>query len=118
MSALDEYVNSIRKKKERLQKIRDEFLKAARSEPDEFRRGASKTFARYAEIMEDLFMNIEMWAIGNAGLRSQNEILKNIVMQLQEVKTNARMRLDIAKIEKDYDEQFKKQQNDFRRQSE
>ena len=65
--------------------------------------------------MEDLFTNIEMLAIGTAGLKTQNEILKNIVIQLQEVKTNEKMQLAIARMEKEYAEQFKKQQDDFYR---
>ena len=98
--------------------MKDEFLKLAQSEPDEFRRLASKTFSRYAEIMEDLFMNIEMLAITNAGLKNQNEILKDIVIQLQEVKNNKMMQSDIERAFREYDEQFKKWHDDFRRQSE
>jgi hypothetical protein len=49
---LAEYVASISKKLERLKKMRAEFVNAAESEPDEFRRIASKTFARYADVME------------------------------------------------------------------
>ena len=115
---MEEYTDSIRKKKERLQKMKDEFLMAAKSEPDEFRRVASKTFARYAEIMEDLFTNIEMLAITNAGLKSQNEILKDIVIQLQEVKNNRMMQSDIERAFSEYNERSKKWHADFKNQSE
>ena len=60
---LAEYVASISKKLELLKKMRAEFVNAAESEPDEFRRIASKTFARYADVMEDLFMIYKCWQL-------------------------------------------------------
>jgi hypothetical protein len=93
--------------------MKDEFLKAAQSEPDQFRRLTSKTFARYAEIMEDLFMNLEMLAIVDSGLKSQNEMLKDIILELQEVKTDPRMISKIDKAFREYNEILKKQYDEF-----
>jgi hypothetical protein len=77
---LDQYIESICEKRQRLQDMKCVFLNSAQKEPDEFRRATSKALARHAEIMGDLFMNIEMLAIVNSGLKSQNEILKDIVI--------------------------------------
>jgi hypothetical protein len=113
LRSLGEYMKSIREKLKRLQMMRTEFLTTAKSEPDEFRRVASKTFARYAEVMEDLFMNIQMLAIANAGLRTQIETLRKIVEKLPEMKTNTMLQLEFEKTVNEYTEKFKKQYDEF-----
>ena len=107
ISGLEEYIESIRKKRRRLQDMKNVFLNSAQTEPDQFKRVTSKAFARHAEIMEDLFMNIEMLVIMNSGLINQNETLRDIVIQLQEVKGNQRMRLNIDNAFREYNEKVK-----------
>lgn len=113
LRSLEEYMKSIREKLKRLEMMRSEFVNAAKSEEDEFRRIASKTFARYAEVMEDLFMNIQTLAIANAGLKSQIETLKDMVVQLPDVRKNKEVRMEFEKTVKEYAEKFKKQYDDF-----
>lgn len=113
--SLDQYIESICKKRQRLEDLKNTFQGAAQEEPDQFKRVTGKTFARCMEIMEDLFMNLEMLAIVNSGLRNQNEVLKDIVIQLQEVKANERMQLNIDKAFSEHSEWFKKQYDDFLR---
>lgn len=64
--------------------------------------------------MEDLFKNIERLAIMNSALKSQNENLRDIVVQLQEVKANPRMQLNIDRAFREYDDQVQKMLDDFR----
>src|SRR6476661_6675888 len=113
--SLDEYRTSIVKKKEQLMDMVKAFQKPSEEEPDQFKRVVSKTFRKYAIIMEDIFHKLEMFAILNFGLRDQNEMLKNIINQLAELRQNPKMQLDIQETFEKYNELYSKQMESFRR---
>jgi hypothetical protein len=106
---LNELRASIQRKKEHLRDIAKAFQGPVETETDEFKRAVSKTLKRYAIIMEDLFNNVEMFAVLISGLKDHNELLKNIVTQLSEVKQNPQIQSDIQRAFDQFDEHYRRQ---------
>lgn len=114
-TALNDFRSSIIRKKEQLKDINNAFRDLSEKESDPFRRLVSKTFSKYSKIMQDLFDNIEMFAILNSGLRDQNELLKNILLNLPAVKDNSRIQSDIEELFRQYKNLYEKQEESFKR---
>jgi hypothetical protein len=70
---------------------RDEFTQEADRETENFKSLAYRTFAKSMDIMEDIFSNIETWAIAETALKAQIDIIRDIIVQLPEVKNNEKI---------------------------
>ena len=102
--ALKDYRKGIMKKREELLKINQEFAALAGGESDNFRRVMAKMIAKYASIFEDLFTNIETYAVAQGAIKDQIDLLKDIVIQIPDVQRNSEMQKDIARLFKQYSE--------------
>ena len=91
------------------------FKEPVESETDEFKRVVSKTLVKYAIIMEDIFNNIEMFAVLNSGFKDHTELLKNILAQLSEVKQNPQLQSYIQNAYDQFDERYRRQLESFSR---
>lgn len=110
---LEQYIEALREKRQKIEEMKRAFLITSQREPDEFKRATGKMFAKYADTMEYIFMNIEMLALMNLGLKNQNEVLKDIVIQLPEVKAESRIQLNIDSAFREYNEKLKKLYDEF-----
>jgi uncharacterized UPF0160 family protein len=106
MYGLEEYRRDVQAKKNKLIAFRDHFKQEADREVDEFKNKSDEAFAKCMEIMEDLFSNIETWAIAQAALKAQIDILRDIIIQLPEVKNNEKIQRDLDDLTKQYDSSF------------
>jgi len=74
--ALAYYRKSIQMKKQNLQELTQEYTNLTKGETDQFRENMDKRISQYAEIMNDLYSNIEISATTNASLQVKLEVLR------------------------------------------
>ena len=74
--ALAYYRKSIQMKKQNLQELTQEYTNLTKGETDQFRENMDKRISQYAEIMNDLYSNIEISATTNASLQVKLEGLR------------------------------------------
>ena len=115
MSALNEYRSFTQRSRENLRNISKSLGDAAKGETDQFKRVVAKGLSRDAAYLEDIFSNLEGFAILTSGLKSQNELLRDILVQLSEVKNNPQMLKDIENAFREYNESYRKQYESFKR---
>jgi hypothetical protein len=98
-----DYKQSFVKRRYRLRDMSEDFKISAQTEQDDFKRQTKLWFAEQTSIMEGIFMELEIQVIINAGLKAQIEDLKDIVLQLPDVKNNEQMQNKINQLFKQYD---------------
>ena len=74
--------------KEMIQQRQTEFRSIASSEPDQLKRSIADNFALYAELLEDLYTNVDALWVAAAAVKSQLDVIKDIVIQLPGVADN------------------------------
>jgi hypothetical protein len=79
---------------------------SAQSEQDDFKKNTKLWLARITKLIEDTYTQIELQAIMNSGLKAQIDLLKDIVVQLPDVKNNSQMQSDINRLFKQYDSSY------------
>jgi hypothetical protein len=99
---LDQIRKSFRTKRIALDTMLQEFAKHASNATNDFDRITNKSLVIDAKLIRNLTVWIEMLVIENIGLKKQIDILKDIVVQLREVKGNPEMMEDIEKAFRDY----------------
>ena len=68
--------------KEIIHQRQTEFKSIANSEPDQFKRSIADNFALYAELLEDLYTNVDTLWVAAAAVKSQLDVIKDVVIQL------------------------------------
>jgi hypothetical protein len=106
MYGLEEYRQVVQAKKKELIAFRDHFKQEADREVDDFKNKSDEAFAKCMEIMEDLFDNIETLAVAQVALKAQIDILRDIVVQLPEVRNNEKIKRDLNNLTKQYESSF------------
>jgi hypothetical protein len=100
---LDEYRKLIVKRRDKLKTMASDLKLSAQSEQDDFKRNTKLWFADLSATMENIYAHIELQAIANYGLKAQIELIKDIVVQLPEVKNNPQIQQDINRLFRQYD---------------
>ena len=91
------------KRRIRLTILKNEFQKYANIEKNELQQLKNKILVEYASFMNDNYTRLEESWIANFALKDQLELLKDIVIQLPDVKNNPAFLQDIEKLFKKYD---------------
>ena len=99
---LDEIRKTFSARRAELNRKKLGFAQIAKNAPTRFEQITEKALAKDAQIMENQYMWIETLLVACFGLKKQVDILKDIVVQLREVKENPSMQSDIEKAFKDY----------------
>ncbi len=102
-TTLDEVRRVFHANKARLTIREQEFARLASTAPSNFERVIEKALSKDGNEKRYLLNWIESLVIQNFGLKNQVDILKDILVQLREVKENPLMMEDIEKAFKDYD---------------
>ena len=100
---IDEVGKSFLKKRNLLNTMYHQFENKARNASNDFERDIYDAISKQALVTRSLTVWMESMVIGNLGMKMQHDILKDIVIQLREVKGNPQMMEDIATAFKDYD---------------
>jgi hypothetical protein len=93
-------------RRNRLKIIQNEFDRLAKNEQDESKQISHKVMREYAYYMTDIYTRLEEIWISNFALKDQFELLKDIVIQLPDVKNNPNILQDIEKLFKKYDKSY------------
>lgn len=93
-------------RRNRLKILHNEFDRLAKNEQDESKRISHKVMGEYAYYMTDIYTRLEEIWISNFALKDQFELLKDIVIQLPDVKNNPNILQDIEKLFKKYDKSY------------
>jgi hypothetical protein len=104
--ALAYYRKSIQMKKQKLQELTKEYTNLANGEQDLFRKNMANRISQYAEIMNDLYSNIEIRATANASFQVKLEGLRDIVYELKEVKESPEIQRNIRELFLNYKDRF------------
>jgi hypothetical protein len=104
--ALDDFRRKIQTRKKYLDDFEKEFKSLADTEPDEFKRISESTFSKYAEAIKDLYNDIEICAIVDSALKFKIDGLRDIVLELEEVKNNPGIQEKIRKLFQEYESRF------------
>jgi hypothetical protein len=104
-------LESIRKgfseRRNRLRILQNEFDRLSKTEKeDDFKRMSFDVMEDYASYMIDIYTRLEEIWISNFALKDQFELLKDIVIQLPDVKNNPQILQDIEKLFKKYDKSY------------
>jgi hypothetical protein len=100
---IDEVRKSFLKKRNLLNTMYHQFESKARNAPNDFEREIYDAISKQALVTRSLTVWMESMVIGNLGMKMQHDTLKDIVIQLREVKGNPQMMEDIAAAFRDYD---------------
>jgi hypothetical protein len=103
---LDAHRRAIAANRKRIEEFSNRFDVEAKQESDEFKRYVKHNFSLCLLTMEQIYKELETLVLAQGMLKRQTEILKDIVIQLQEVKQNPMMQEDIRKYFKDYNSSF------------
>ena len=93
---------SFKDKRAQLTIMEQEFARLASIASSNFEQITEKALSMNAQLMRNQWVWIETLLIANFGLKKQVDILKDILVQLREVKGNREMMQDIEKAFKDY----------------
>ncbi len=95
---LDVYRKRLQKAKEQL-KIADDYFKSLTTkEKDMTKKTILILLSEYSVPMRDLYSQIELWAIEQSAVKSKINILRDILVQLPEVKNNGQLMNNIEKL--------------------
>lgn len=97
-----EYRMNLLRKREELNQMKSELQSQADKENDEFRVSTKQTLSKYADILEDVFANIETIVTGQSALKLQIDTLKNAIFVLPEVKNNSNLQKEIESLIRKY----------------
>jgi hypothetical protein len=93
------------KRKKELKKLIEIYENQLHAEKDDFKKLTLSNQKLLMELLDDVYNQIILWAIANTGLKTQIELLRDILVQLPDVKVNWEIRKDIENAFKDYDKQ-------------
>ena len=96
--SLDVYRKRLEKAKEQLRKADDYFKSLTTKEKDMTKKTILILLREYSVLMQDLYAQIELWAIAQTSLKSQINFLRSILVQLPEVKNNSQLMNNIEKL--------------------
>ena len=80
--------NSVQAKKDYLNEMSQHFKQIAERQNNKTKKIIANTFSKNAEIMEDLYSQIERLSIELRDTRTQIEQLRSMIKQLSEIKQN------------------------------
>jgi hypothetical protein len=100
---IDEIRKSFRVKRIALEKMLEEYSKNTNNATNDFDRLTNKGLVIDAKLLRNLTIWIETLIISNVGLKKQIDILKDILVQLPDVKGHPVIMKDIEEAFKDYD---------------
>jgi hypothetical protein len=100
--ALKVYRTTLQRMREQFRITSDHFHTLAKDESDPFKRLTLKMLSKYSTILEDAYTNIETLSVAQSAIKDQLDILKDIVVELPDVKENTDIQRKIRKYFNEY----------------
>jgi hypothetical protein len=102
LKQMDEVRKSFLKKRNLLNTMYHQFENKARHASSDFERDICDAISKQALVTRSLTVWMESMVVGNLGMKLQHDILKDIIVQLREVRENPQMMEDIETAFRDY----------------
>ncbi|MFB5598805.1 MAG: hypothetical protein ACE5SW_01070 [Nitrososphaeraceae archaeon] len=110
---LNELRDSLHLKRKQLNECKKIWENVSNEDINEISHLSGKTFVRLFEILNDLYKNLEAMYILNAGIKNETDMLRDIIIELPDVKNNPQTQNEVNQIFLDFSERFMNIQKSF-----
>lgn len=110
---LNELRDSLHLKRKQLNECKKIWESVSNEDINEISHLSGKTFVRLFEILNDLYKNLEAMYILNAGIKNETDMLRDIIIELPDVKNNPQTQNEVNQIFLDFSERFMNIQKSF-----
>jgi hypothetical protein len=113
VEVLDELRDSLHLKRKQLHECKKIWENVSNEDINVVLQLSEKTFVKVFEIVNDLYKNLEAMYILNAGMKNETDMLRDIIIELPDVKNNPQTKTEINQIFLDFSERFMNIQKSF-----
>lgn len=110
---VNELRDSLHLKRKQLNECKKIWENVSSEDINEISHLSGKTFVRLFEILNDLYKNLEAMYILNAGIKNETDMLRDIIIELPDVKNNPQTQNEVNQIFLDFSERFMNIQKSF-----